>query len=82
MATRRPTTIHLSSDIDFLGESSYLIRLELENISAEYSSSSSEEKNVEFDALISPFDHDDYHSIYKFPINMMTIVQHSLILMV
>ena len=52
MATRRPTTIHLSSDIDFLEESSYLIRLELENISAEYSSSSSEEKNVEFDALI------------------------------
>lgn len=50
MATRRPTTIHLSSGVDSLGGSSYLIRLELGDKSAEYSSSS--EENAEFDELL------------------------------
>lgn len=50
MATRRPTTIHLSSGVDLPEGSSYLIRLELGDSSAEYSSSS--EKNAEFDALL------------------------------
>ena len=51
MATRRRTEIHLSSDIDTLGGSSYLIRLELKDTSAQYSSS--EEENARFDdALI------------------------------
>lgn len=52
MATRRPTAIHLSSDMDSLGGSSHLIRLELENTSAQYSSSSEEEEIAKFDALI------------------------------
>eukprot|EP01036_Dinobryon_divergens_P033734 gene33734-43596_t len=53
MATRRPTAIHLlSSDIGSLGGSPSLIRLDLENTSAHYSSSSSEEEKAKFDTLI------------------------------